>query len=123
MPRSGTAAEVRLGRHRSAAGLARAARGMLAQQGDHLINSLDRIAVPTLVLVGADDRNFLNAADYMAKKIPGAVRATIPDAGHAANLDQPVAFNRAVAEFLAGLLSAARSFAAKPLRTPVMRRA
>jgi len=27
----------------------------------------------------------------------------IPNAGHAANLDQPEAFNRAVAAFLAGL--------------------
>jgi pimeloyl-ACP methyl ester carboxylesterase len=99
----GGGAEARLGKHRSARGLAGAARGMLAQHGSQLIDSLPGIAVPTLVLVGSEDRNFLGAADYMAAKIPGAQKIVIPDAGHAANLDQPQAFNRAVQEFLAGL--------------------
>src|SRR5215510_7103905 len=44
--------EVKLTRHRDASGLARAARGMLAQEGDRVIQSLDKVAVPTLVLVG-----------------------------------------------------------------------
>ena len=96
-------AETRLGRHRSAQGLAGAARGMLAQEDSLLIDSLPNIAVPTLVLVGADDKHFLAAADYMAGKIPGAQKVVIDDAGHAANLDQPAAFNRAVEGFLAGL--------------------
>ena len=96
-------AETRLGRHRSAQGLAGAARGMLAQEDSLLIDSLPNIAVPTLVLVGADDKHFLAAADYMAGKIPGAQKVVIADAGHAANLDQPAAFNRAVEGFLAGL--------------------
>ncbi len=95
--------EVRLGEHRSADGLARAARGMLTQQDDHLIRSLPNIAVPTLVLVGAEDKNFLAATDYMAAKIPGATKVVIPGAGHAANLHQPGAFNGAVIDFLAGL--------------------
>jgi pimeloyl-ACP methyl ester carboxylesterase len=99
----GGSAEVRAGHHRSAKGLAHAARGMLTQEGEDLINSLDGIAVPTLVLVGADDRHFLAAADYMTRKIAGAQRVTIPAAGHAANLDQPAAFNRALSDFLAGL--------------------
>jgi pimeloyl-ACP methyl ester carboxylesterase/ketosteroid isomerase-like protein len=102
--RGGT--ETRLGTHRSARGLAGAARGMLTQHTSDLIDSLPEIAVPTLVLVGADDRNFLAAADYMAAKIPGAQKMVIPNAGHAANLDQPEAFNRAVEAFLAGLNSA-----------------
>jgi pimeloyl-ACP methyl ester carboxylesterase len=96
-------AETRLGRHRSARGLALAARGMLTQGDNSLIDSLPRIAVPTLVLVGSEDRNFLAAADYMAAKIPDAQKAVIPGAGHSANLDQPDSFNRAVADFLAAL--------------------
>ena len=52
---------------------------------DLIIAELDKIAVPTLVLVGADDRHFLAAADYMARKIPGAARVTIPNAGHGPN--------------------------------------
>jgi pimeloyl-ACP methyl ester carboxylesterase len=103
LPESVGGAETRLGRHRSAQGLAGAARGMLAQYDSGLIDSLPNIAVPTLVLVGAEDRHFLAAADYMAGKIPGARKVVIPGAGHAANLDQPEAFNRAVADFLAGL--------------------
>ena len=97
-------AEARLGRHRSAQGLAGAARGMLTMTDGALIGSLLQIAVPTLVLVGADDQHFLAAADYMAAKIPGAQKAVIPNAGHAANLDQPLAFNRAVADFLSELV-------------------
>ena len=103
LPASVGGAETRLGRHRSAQGLAGAARGMLAQYDSSLIDSLPTIAVPTLVLVGAEDKNFLAAADYMAGKIAGAQKLVIPGAGHAANLDQPAAFNRAVADFLASL--------------------
>jgi pimeloyl-ACP methyl ester carboxylesterase len=100
----GQSDEVRASTHRSARGLVGAARGMLVQaDDDHIIIGLDRIAVPALVLVGANDTHFLAATDYMARKIPGAVRVTIPDAGHASNLHQPAAFNRAVAAFLAGL--------------------
>ena len=103
----GESDEVRLSKHRSARGLAGAARGMLAHRDDDIIAGLDKIAVPTLVLVGANDTNFLAAADYMARKIPGATRVTIPDAGHASNLHQPELFNRAVKDFLEGLPAAA----------------
>ena len=99
----GGGAEVRVAQHRSAAGLARAARGMLAQFGARVIESLPGIAVPTLVLAGANDEPFLGATEYMSAKIPGARKVLIPGAGHAANIDQPAAFNAAVLEFLGGL--------------------
>jgi pimeloyl-ACP methyl ester carboxylesterase len=76
---------------------------MLTMRDASLIDSLPQIAVPTLVVVGADDTDFLAAADYMAAKIPGARKVVIPAAGHAANLDQPALFNRAMGEFLAAL--------------------
>ena len=82
-------------------GLAHAARGMLTQQDASVIISLRDITVPTLVLVGADDTNFLAAADYMATAIRHAEKVTVPGAGHAANIDQPSAFNDAVVDFLA----------------------
>ena len=85
---------------RSWSGLARAARGIMVQRDAHVIESLPAIVVPTLVLVGADDEQFPAAADYMAAKIPGARKVVIPGAGHAANVDQPEAFNRAVLDFL-----------------------
>ena len=79
---------------------------MLAQQNDRVIQSLDKVAAPTLVLVGANDTNFLAATDYMAAKIKGATKVVIPDAGHASNLHQPARFNQAVEAFLAKLPAA-----------------
>jgi pimeloyl-ACP methyl ester carboxylesterase len=89
--------------HASAAGLAHAARGMLTQRDANVLESLPSIAVPTLIIVGADDTPFLAATDYMAAKIPGARKVVIPHAGHASNIDQPGAFNAAVDAFLQAL--------------------
>jgi pimeloyl-ACP methyl ester carboxylesterase len=86
--------------HRSADGLARAARGMLAQRNSKVSESLPTIKVPSLVIVGANDTPFLAASDYMAAKIPGARKVVIADAGHASNIDQPKAFDDAVTTFI-----------------------
>jgi pimeloyl-ACP methyl ester carboxylesterase len=96
----GGGAEVRMAEHRSARGLALAARGILAQRDARVIDSLPAIAVPTLVLWGERDEAFVKPGEYMAAKIPGAMRVVLPNAGHAANLDQPQAFNAAVTSFL-----------------------
>jgi pimeloyl-ACP methyl ester carboxylesterase len=92
-----------MGHHRSAQGLAHAARGMLAQQDSAVIDSLPSIRVPTLVIVGDRDQPFLGPCEYMAKKIPGARLEVIPDAGHSSNLDQPAIFNRVLGNFLQSL--------------------
>ena len=97
---AGGSAEMRASSHLNAEGLARAARGMLTQRHARVINSLPQIAAPSLVVVGADDTPFLTASDYMAAKIPGACKFVIPGAGHAANIDQPEAFNAGVLGFL-----------------------
>jgi pimeloyl-ACP methyl ester carboxylesterase len=89
--------------HRSASGLAMAARGMLAQSSSEVIDGLASIRVPTLVLVGGRDEAFLGAADYVAAKIPGAQKVVIPDAGHMCNIDQPAPFSEAVLTFLDSL--------------------
>lgn len=99
----GKTSEVKVSTHRSPQGLANAARGMLAQSDARIIDSLPGIEVPALVLVGADDENFIGPTNYMAKKIANTTKVVIPDAGHAANLDQPEAFNKAFSDFLAGL--------------------
>jgi pimeloyl-ACP methyl ester carboxylesterase len=90
-------------RHRSAQGLAHAARGMLAQRDASVIDSLPDIRVPTLVIVGDQDGPFIAPCEYMAKKIPGARLEVIKDAGHSSNLDQPEAFNRVLRGFLDAL--------------------
>ena len=99
----GQSAEVKVSSHTSAHGLALAVLGMLAQIDAHVIDSLPSIRVPTLVLVGANDKPFLTGTDYMARKIEGAQKVVLADAGHASNIDQPAAFNAAVGEFLAAL--------------------
>jgi pimeloyl-ACP methyl ester carboxylesterase len=101
----GRSREVResAGLHRSAQGLAHAARGMLAQEGSRVIDGLGAIDVPTLIIVGDKDQPFLAPCEYMAKKISGARLEVIRDAGHSSNLDQPEAFNRVLRDFLDGL--------------------
>ena len=101
----GRSREVRdaLGHHKSAQGLAHAARGMLAQQDARVIDGLASIRVPTLVIVGDQDTPFLAPCEYMAKKIPGARLEVIAGAGHASNLDQPEAFDRVLLRFLDSL--------------------
>ena len=104
---SGQSQERALSTHRSAEGLARAARGMLTRRDARVIESLPAIDVPALVIVGADDAPFLKAADYMAAKIPDSRLVVLSGAGHASNLDRPEAFNAAVLEFLGNISRAA----------------
>ena len=62
---------------------------------------LGTIRVPTLVVVGAEDRVTPPAvAEAMAQAIPGARYAVIPGAGHVAPLEQPLATSRVLTEFL-----------------------
>jgi len=86
--------------HRSAQGLAHAARGILAQKDGRVIESLPLIRVPVLVLAGEHDQQFIPSVEYMAAKIPGAQKVILEGAGHAANIDRPDAFNAAVRSFL-----------------------
>lgn len=81
-------------------GVAHAARGMLVQEDGRVLESLTKIDVPTLVVVGSEDLPFLTAADVMHKRIPRARKIVLDGAGHAANLDAPAEFDAVVSEFL-----------------------
>jgi len=85
---------------RSAQGLAFAGRGILTQRDAKVMENLERIEVPTLVIQGADDERYKAGCEYMAAKIPGARLVVIEKAGHAVNLYQPELFNAAVLDFL-----------------------
>jgi pimeloyl-ACP methyl ester carboxylesterase len=64
--------------------------------------TLPTIAVPTLVLVGAEDAlTPPPEAATMAAAIPRARLDVVPGAGHLANLESPVAVNAALRAFLA----------------------
>ena len=95
-----TAEHARAHHANGATGVARAARGILTQRDGAVIASLGEIAVPVLVVVGADDAPFLGAADVMEARIPRARKVVIADAGHAANMDRPEEFDAAVRDFL-----------------------
>jgi len=99
-PADDFSAEVAQAVHEHPEGLPRAARGVMAQKDARVITSLDSITVPTLVTVGAQDTDFLASADYMHRKISNSRKVVIDNAGHAANMDQPEAFNAAVRELL-----------------------
>jgi pimeloyl-ACP methyl ester carboxylesterase len=63
---------------------------------------LPSIHCPTLVLVGAEDTLTPPAlSDVLHRGVSGSELAVIPAAGHLSNLEQPGAFNAAVAAFLA----------------------
>jgi pimeloyl-ACP methyl ester carboxylesterase len=86
-------------KHTSATALALAARNILTQDNAFVINRLDQVEVPALIIVGADDKPFHPSADYMEKKIPNVEKIIIPNAEHYANDDNPEAFNASVLEF------------------------
>lgn len=72
------------------------------------VNAWERLremAVPTLVVIGARDRAFADAAPAFLEQLPAASTKwiTLPDAGHAAQLESPSAFNDALIAFAAGI--------------------
>lgn len=68
---------------------------------DDLLDSLGSIALPTLVVVGADDRpQPVPRAQEIADGIEGAELAVIPDAGHLSTVDAPEAVNEILVSFL-----------------------
>lgn len=66
------------------------------------LKDLGAIAVPTLFVVGAEDMGAPpEVMRRMAEAVPGAKLVIIPDAAHLPNLDNTLAFNEAIAGFLA----------------------
>jgi 3-oxoadipate enol-lactonase len=67
----------------------------------NLTSRLKEIRTPTLVICGNDDPATPPAlAREIQENIPGAKLTLIPQAAHLANIEQPEAFNRALADFL-----------------------
>ena len=62
---------------------------------------LGEIRCPTLVLVGAEDKPFLEPSDELERGIRGAARVTIPDAAHSPQLENPPAWAAAIRAHLA----------------------
>ena len=79
---------------------------MYAAMAAELLNDHDYLAqlatleVPTLVVVGEQDRPFLVPSQTMADAIPGAELVVLPDAGHSPQFEAPEAWWDAVSGFL-----------------------
>jgi pimeloyl-ACP methyl ester carboxylesterase len=65
------------------------------------LDKLAAIGVPTLVICGEEDSPFVKASRAMAKTIPGARLALIPDGGHSPQFEAPEAWWRELTDFLA----------------------
>ena len=66
-----------------------------------LTEAMAGITVPTLVVTGDEDWPCLMPGILMKRSIPSAALAVLPNTGHALNIEEPEAFNRLVADFLA----------------------
>jgi pimeloyl-ACP methyl ester carboxylesterase len=65
---------------------------------------LDKISVPTLILVGEEDiATPAEKSKRMHKRIPNSRLVTIPNAGHMSPVEKPKAVTIALKEFLANL--------------------
>jgi pimeloyl-ACP methyl ester carboxylesterase len=64
-----------------------------------LKEQMNRLEVPTLVLIGDEDEPCVDPAVFMKREIPTAGLVVIPQSGHTINLEEPAAFNAAVADF------------------------
>jgi len=83
-----------------ARGLAWSLRALGPAAQPPLFDALRRVNVPVLLVAGALDERFVAVAHELAGSLPQAEVCVIPDAGHAAHLEQPEAFVRVVREFL-----------------------
>jgi len=58
------------------------------------------LEVPTLIVTGDEDEPCLEPGIFMKRKIPTSGLVVLPKTGHAVNLEEPDAFNRAVLDFV-----------------------
>ncbi len=82
-------------------GLANISRGAMVNLWG--LDILPDIKVPALIICGDKDTDYLAGTDYMERKIPGARKVIVADAGHGVNIDQPQVFESTVLGFLDSL--------------------
>jgi 2-succinyl-6-hydroxy-2,4-cyclohexadiene-1-carboxylate synthase len=79
----------RAARSHDARGLANSLRWAGTGTQSDLIAPLRDLAVPALILAGANDEKFTNEAIRLGEAIAHSTRRIVPGAGHAAHLEQP----------------------------------
>ena len=69
---------------------------------DSVYAQIDKIQIPTLVIVGENDvPTPVDRAKRIAEKIPNANLEIIPDAGHLCTIEEPLVVNSVIESFLA----------------------
>jgi pimeloyl-ACP methyl ester carboxylesterase len=103
-PRGWQEFAAQLGEH-SAKGSAMTMRGVQARRPSiyDLEEGLKKMTLPVLVMVGDEDFHCLQPGIFMKMAIPAAGLAVLPKSGHTLNLEEPEAFNRLMAEFIAAV--------------------
>lgn len=61
---------------------------------------LHQINVPTLIILGDRDNDYLASSEYMQARIRISEMCIVPGAGHLSNIEQPEIFNRNLEAFL-----------------------
>jgi pimeloyl-ACP methyl ester carboxylesterase len=107
-----------LGQH-SARGSANTMRGVQMRRPSiyDLEERLERMQVPTLVVVGDEDDHCLQPGIFLKKTVPACGLLILPKTGHTLNLEEPGHFNRFVAEFV-GSVEAGRWLPRDPRAKP-----
>ena len=87
----------------SAAGSAHTQQGVQKERPSvfELAEGMRELTVPTLVVTGDEDWPCLVPSVFMKRTIPSAGLLVVPNTGHTVNLEEPAAFNAALADFLA----------------------
>ena len=87
----------------SAAGSAHTQQGVQKKRPSifDLVDRMQALTVPTLIVTGDEDWPCLVPSVFMKRTIPSAGLLVVPNTGHTVNLEEPAAFNTAVADFLA----------------------
>ncbi len=90
-------------RAHSARGSANTLRGFQGRRPSIYTRAADlsRLGVPLLVICGDEDDPCIEPSLFLKRTVPGCGLTVLPHTGHACNLEEPAAFNQAVAEFLA----------------------
>ena len=66
-----------------------------------LADRMKALTVSTLIVTGDEDWPCLVPSMFMKRTIPSAGLLVVPNTGHTVNLEEPAAFNAALADFFA----------------------
>ena len=87
----------------SAAGSAHTQQGVQKERPSifDLAGRMQALTVPSLIVTGDEDWPCLVPSMFMKRTIPSAGLLVVPNTGHTINLEEPAAFNAALADFFA----------------------